>query len=447
MAELCRWVAGKETAAAMGIRYLSCVWRVLAVCCAVALGACANLEGLTGGDAGGEAAADAATRLDGQAQDVVTDTQGTTDASIDGSGDGHADAAGPMSDAMTSDGTTSDAMTSDATTSDGTMFDATTSDGATSDATTDTGGLEAGPTGLVIATNQAGVYAMAADSDGVYWSRPSAGIVQVYSPGDGGLVEVAIPSAGPYGVAIGPPDSGVFFADGNNGVLWSCGPGCSSTPTEAMTGLAQPRALAVAGAGTSFPGTFFWSQMDESLHSNGPDFALVVFPPSGVTNQAGIASVAVGELSAYWTDALAGTAGSVQAVQYADLPCSAPVSLAAGQQDSPIGIVTDGLDVFWVDQGAGTVMTLTNNTPQVVLSGQSAPTSIAVAAGNLYWTNNGTSPSTATGSVVKCPEDFCSAATLAVIATGQPGPTVIAVDAQSVYWANEGDVTVRKAPR
>jgi len=71
---------------------------------------------------------------------------------------------------------------------------------------------------------------------------------------------------------------------------------------------------------------------------------------------------------------------------------------------------------------------------------------LAVDATNVYWTYEGSSTSSATGSVYSAPlVPPDGGATQKTIATGQYIPQGIGVDATSVYWVNSGDGAVRKA--
>jgi hypothetical protein len=71
------------------------------------------------------------------------------------------------------------------------------------------------------------------------------------------------------------------------------------------------------------------------------------------------------------------------------LPLSggAAVTLASGQSNV-WSIATDGVNVYWTDYIAGTVMEVSigGGTPVTIASGQMHPYDIAVNASNVYWT-------------------------------------------------------------
>ena len=66
-------------------------------------------------------------------------------------------------------------------------------------------------------------------------------------------------------------------------------------------------------------------------------------------------------------------------------------TVLANNLNNPMGIAVDGTNVYWVDEGAGTVMSvpLAGGAPKTLASGQNKPWAIAVDATGIYWTNNG----------------------------------------------------------
>jgi len=105
----------------------------------------------------------------------------------------------------------------------------------------------------------------------------------------------------------------------------------------------------------------------------------------------------------------------------------------------PAGIAIDATNVYWTDNGDGTVNRAprTGGTITTIASGQSFPFGIAIDSTNVYWTNNG-------GQVMKAP---LAGGTATTLASGQSYPMGIAVDATSVYWTNNGDGSVMKSSK
>ncbi|HZU84157.1 MAG TPA: hypothetical protein VE987_14610, partial [Polyangiaceae bacterium] len=122
-----------------------------------------------------------------------------------------------------------------------------------------------------------------------------------------------------------------------------------------------------------------------------------------------------------------------------------PLTSDGGVSDSPIDVVSDGVNVYWVTYAGGGVYSepIGGGPITPMATGQNHPHAIATDGKNVYWVNFGDANAmTATGEVkqIAIGADAGQVTTLAV-AENQPWD--VAVDGASVYWtdrANPGDV-------
>lgn len=120
-----------------------------------------------------------------------------------------------------------------------------------------------------------------------------------------------------------------------------------------------------------------------------------------------------------------------------------PILLASGQSD-PEGIVVDAVNAYWVNAGAGTVVSCPlagcpDAGPTILASGQDAPNRLAVDLTSVYWTNVFTS-------IQKCPITGCGAAAPTVFAAGSTKATGLAIDHASIYWTEAQNGVVASCP-
>jgi hypothetical protein len=80
--------------------------------------------------------------------------------------------------------------------------------------------------------------------------------------------------------------------------------------------------------------------------------------------------------------------------------------------------------------------------PQMIASGQTSPSGIAIDEANVYWANTGSSMGS--GSIAKV---AIAGGSVVTIASGLSGPVSLAVDARYVYWVNSADGSVMKTPK
>jgi hypothetical protein len=150
---------------------------------------------------------------------------------------------------------------------------------------------------------------------------------------------------------------------------------------------------------------------------------------------------------------------------------------AAPQQVAPVGIASDDGGVYW-SASDGSIRALTTSGEAVLVSGEVAPSLVAIDASNVYWTTftdagGVRGVSRAGGAPFDLAEGLDRAAGIAAmgdhvyftahgagivarvpigggvlepIAAGQDGPAGLATDGAFVYWANMGAGTIVRAP-
>jgi hypothetical protein len=161
--------------------------------------------------------------------------------------------------------------------------------------------------------------------------------------------------------------------------------------------------------------------------------------PYGVTVQGG---------NVYWTN---NGAGTVMMCPVGG--CGGQPTVIANAQAMPEIITSDSSYVYWANSANANIIPIPNccttgsimkcplagcgNSPIVVAAAQDAPYGVAVDDSHIYWTN------AAAGTVMACPLGGCNGSPL-TLAVGQNLPVEIAVDDSNLYWANFGDGTIRK---
>jgi hypothetical protein len=108
-----------------------------------------------------------------------------------------------------------------------------------------------------------------------------------------------------------------------------------------------------------------------------------------------------------------------------------------GEVGMPHSLANDASYVYFTQPDRGTVSraSLSGGIPEVIASGQSAPTHIVVADGIVYWLNAGTeAKSFADGSIMRMQRAVAPES----LALGQNNAAALAADSRFIYWANAG---------
>ena len=241
--------------------------------------------------------------------------------------------------------------------------------------------------------------------------------------GDGGATR---PDGGVLLESIGPPQpTPVSLAvDANNVYAWSVGTFKLNSSINNQDGTVVQIPIGGAPAITLATG-------------------VEVFYDSGYLN-----AVAVDATNVYW---VAGANGNDGAIMRAPIGGGTPVALYSGQA-LPQALATDGTHVFWADWGTfdsqgrsnndGTVWqgTVNGATPIQLASNQSGPSTIGFDATNVYWVNLGplgtaNFPALNSGTVMRAP---IGGGSLTTIASSQSVPFSLAVGAGNIYWTDYG---------
>lgn len=312
------------------------------------------------------------------------------------------------------------------------------------------GQLPASPgvdTPLAVAANQDHPTSIAVAGGNIYWtsagvSDKTTGAVKRVPVSGGNITPLAQAQPFPKGLALditGSKVNGAYWAA--NGVVGAgliAGVDLSSSPAKPLSfdipGLVSPEGIAVEGGSLFF--TDFGGNAVYSLDLTTKTSTLLAGPANSAPQSAAYRVVA-DAARVYWTNE-----ASPGAVVMVDRLDPAPVVIAQNQ-GTPRHLVLDGQPataVFWTNFTTGEVMTApilggtppAAGAPVALFTGQNKPYGIVVDGADLYWTNDGD------GTVMKAPK---AGGTPKVIASGQNGPGAIAVDGTNVYWINEGSLT------
>lgn len=273
---------------------------------------------------------------------------------------------------------------------------------------------------------------MVSDGTTVYWvDGKTSGMVG--RCGVSACTPTPVVSAQPMPIRIALDSAGQpiwsQFGSGTttDGSVWTL---AGSTPTPVATHRFAPQGV------TADATYFYWAELDanqlvRAARAGG-------MPGTFGPPQMGPVSIVLDTAGfAYWT---ASNDGTVNRCPVASCTAAMTKAIVMGQT-SPWGLAIDAGYLYFTDlQSTGRVVRCNHDgTGQMQLGGgsQSNPLRIVSDGVHVYWTNQGSGANT--GSVMAC-----TGATCAPIATGLATPAGIAVDAKAVYYSTEGDTTLWK---
>jgi hypothetical protein len=321
---------------------------------------------------------------------------------------------------------------------DGAVDVAAVPDGGGNDATAVDSGVDAAPQPLATALNVPG--AIAVDTTYVYFTVVTSNQIWRVGKDGSGLLQIADGSEVLAPSSVATDGTSFYFTDDidTSTNVYACPiAGCGSSG-ETNFGMATfPTGIAVSN------GMLFWTgngtgNADGTVtmaSASGSGSQTVLFT---ATDTSSPDAVAVDGTNVYFTD---NTNGSLRRVQTNG---TGLVDLTAANEPSVSLKVAVGTDsIFFttaVSSGPGAVWSIAKSTGAVdptFATNQNECRGIATDATNVYWVDLG-SETSATGTVMTCPQAGCPSAGPTVLASGQAAPYGIAVDDTNVYWTNGG---------
>lgn len=265
-------------------------------------------------------------------------------------------------------------------------------------------------------------WGIAVGGGNVYWTNSGDGTVMT-APVVGGVTPTTLATGQSTPMSLALDGTYVYWVDSAGGTVMQCAlGGCGGSPLALASGQGTPWGVAVDATSA------YWTAGSAVARASLTDAGVAAVGTDPKTAY----PIAVDGVSAFWADSV----GLVLSCAVGG--CSSPTSLATSPLNgAAYGLAIDAGNVYWTNNGTGVVsmVSKTGTTTTVLALGQSAPYGIAVDATNVYWANHGN------GTVMKVP---IGGGTAATVATGQSGPVGVAVDSTYVYWTNQTGGTVMR---
>lgn len=278
---------------------------------------------------------------------------------------------------------------------------------------------------------------IAVDADHVYWSDSTHALVARIDKDGSNYLELAKGGPGnqlPFGIAV--DDKNVYWSIDST-IVRCATAGCANTPT-IVTSTESFRDLLIDGD------TLFWVDGDSGFSAqtylraiskdatNGTGGTILVGP------EAELFRLTKDATNLYVTCSQASGGGSVLRRVSKSGGNVDIVARALGADGDLWGLAVDDSNVYFTDWGMGMIdvasKTAVDATPTVFAARQFSPVGIIVDGGNVYWLNAGAGAGVADGTLMSCPIASCTTPT--VVADHLRSPLTITVDEHAIYWAN-----------
>ncbi|MGO8994637.1 MAG: hypothetical protein ACLQVI_15080 [Polyangiaceae bacterium] len=283
--------------------------------------------------------------------------------------------------------------------------------------------------GVVVASDQANAFAIAADEENVYWTTTGASASILQAPVGGGGATVLLTSANAYPASLASFSGGIYWSDEAGGTINRVPIG-GGTNVPLASGLDEPAALVISG------GQIYFALAPYEGTGSIEDVALGGGTPAALASGQTMSdppSVAVsGSSTVYWTT-------STDVMSYSGAGAQ---TFAANQY--PYAVATDGTNVYWtsgLSNGAVMQQSTTGGSPIAIATNQYYPNTIAIDASNVYWTTG----QGGAGTVMSAP--IGGGGTPVTIAANQSYPFALAINSTHLFWVNFGDGSIVSAPK
>ncbi len=279
--------------------------------------------------------------------------------------------------------------------------------------------IEAGVSGITIASTLTKPDSLLVDNTNVYWATfgPYGAVMACSLAGCTTPAILANEQAGVNDMAMSATTLYWGLQMANFGAIRSCDKSGCSFPAGLAGAQDAPTAYALDGT------TLYWADRNAIMKCDVGSCT----PTTFVSTPGPMSSIVVDGTNVYWTNY-----GSASVQGCAVSGCSAPTDIATSQVH-PGRMAVDGASIYWTENADGQVLScpaaVTACTPTIVASGCDGAWALAADATDLYVTCN------FAGTVMRCDKPACTTPT--VIASGQSGPYAIALDATTVYWTND----------